>query len=206
MKKEIYIIRHGETDLNHQGIVQGRGMDSHLNERGKRQAQAFFRHFGKEGFEIIYTSSLIRTKQTVQPFADAGYSVFSRGELDEISWGIYEGRLPDNIASREYQNMLKKWRSGILDEKIPGGESPKELQHRQMKFIENILKPAQEKKILICSHGRAIRSLLCTLLGDDLSKMDDYPHRNLSLYKIFHNSNGFELEWFNYTRHLEGIG
>ncbi len=205
MKKEIYIIRHGETDLNKNGIVQGRGVDSQLNERGKIQAAAFFRHFGNESFGIIYTSSLLRSKQTVQPFLDAGHSISPYHELDEISWGIYEGRLPDRQTSKEYVDMLNKWRSGVLDEKIPGGESPKELQQRQLKFIENVLKPSGHNKILICSHGRAIRSLLCTMLGDDLSKMDDYPHQNLSLYKICHNSKGFELDWFNYTRHVEGI-
>ncbi|HXH20117.1 MAG TPA: histidine phosphatase family protein [Chitinophagales bacterium] len=205
MKKEIYIIRHGETDLNKQGIVQGRGVDSHLNALGKRQAAAFFEHFSHEGFEIIYTSALTRTKQTVQPFADEGYSIYHYPELDEISWGIYEGKLPDSAASREYMAMLKKWRSGILDERIPGGESPRELQLRQLRFLDDILKHSVEKKILICSHGRAIRSLLCTMLGDDLSRMDDYPHQNLSLYKLIYNSHGFELVWFNYTAHLKGI-
>jgi probable phosphoglycerate mutase len=205
MKKEIYIIRHGETDLNKSGIVQGRGVNAQLNERGKIQAQAFFRHFNTEGFEIIYTSSLLRSQQTVQPFVDAGHSISPHYELDEISWGIYEGKLPDTQASREYVSMLKKWRSGVLDEKIPGGESPKELQQRQLKFIENVLKPSAHGKILICSHGRAIRSLLCTMMGEDLSKMDDYPHQNLSLYKVYFNSNGFELDWFNYIKHVEGI-
>lgn len=205
MKKEIYIIRHGETDLNRNGIVQGRGVNSSLNERGRLQAQAFFKHFGKEPFEVIYTSSLLRSQQTVQPFVDAGHSIQPHLELDEISWGIYEGKLPDNQTSLEYLNMLKKWRSGVLDEKIPGGESPRELQQRQIRFIENVLKPSSHTKILICSHGRAIRSLLCTMLGDDLSKMDDYPHQNLSLYKMSYNSRGFELEWFNYTKHVEGL-
>lgn len=205
MKKEIYIIRHGETDLNKNGIVQGRGVDSPLNERGMRQARAFFSRFGKEGFEIIYTSSLLRTRQTVQPFAEAGHRIVAHEDLDEISWGIYEGRLPDTAASREYVAILARWRSGILDEKIPGGESPRELQQRQLRFIDKVLKPSAERKILICSHGRAIRSLLCTMLGDDLSRMDDYPHQNLSLYKVQLNSNGFELDWFNHTGHVGEI-
>jgi len=205
MKKEIYIIRHGETDLNKSGIVQGRGVDSQLNDRGRQQAQAFYNHFHREGFEIIYTSSLRRAQQTVQPFVEAGHPIFPHQDLDEISWGIYEGRLPDTATSQDYVNMLKKWRTGILDEKIPGGESPRELQQRQLRFIEHVLKPATQKKILICIHGRAMRSLLCTMLGDDLSKMDDYPHQNLSLYKVFFNANGFELDWFNYTKHVAQV-
>ena len=41
-KKTIYLIRHGETDFNRQGIVQGSGVDSDLNELGLAQAEAFF--------------------------------------------------------------------------------------------------------------------------------------------------------------------
>lgn len=205
MQKEIYIIRHGETDLNKQGIVQGRGVNSSLNERGRRQAQAFFNQFGKEGFDVIYTSSLLRAQQTVQPFVEAGYIIHPHHDLDEISWGIYEGKLPDSATSQDYVNMLKKWRSGILSEKIPGGESPVELQQRQLRFIENVLKPAPHKKILLCIHGRAMRSLLCTLLDVELSKMDDYPHRNLSLYKLFYDVSGFRVDWFNYTEHVNGL-
>ncbi len=205
MRKEIYIIRHGETDLNRNGIVQGRGVDAHINERGRKQAVAFFEHFGNEGFETIFTSTLTRTKQTVEPFVAAGHQILSHDELDEISWGIYEGKLPDNSTSQDYVNMLKKWKSGNLSEKIPGGESPLELQQRQRRFIENVLLSTTQKKILICSHGRAIRSLLCTMLKTDLSRMDDYPHQNLSLYKLYLSENTFELDWFNFTQHLKGI-
>ena len=45
MPKEIYIIRHGETDYNRQGIVQGQGVDTSLNDLGRRQASAFFEHY-----------------------------------------------------------------------------------------------------------------------------------------------------------------
>lgn len=205
MQKEIYIIRHGETDLNKRGIVQGRGVNSSLNERGRKQAQAFFDRFAKEGFEIIYTSSLARAQQTVQPFVDAGHVIHPHHDLDEISWGIYEGKLPDSSNSQDYVNMLKKWRAGILGEKIPGGESPMELQQRQLRFIESVLLPAPHRKILLCIHGRAMRALLCTLLKDDLSKMDEYPHQNLSLYKLFYNPPAFQVDWFNYTKHVSEV-
>ena len=43
--KDIYLIRHGETDYNRMGVVQGSGIDADLNELGNRQAQAFFEHY-----------------------------------------------------------------------------------------------------------------------------------------------------------------
>ena len=43
--KQLYIIRHGETELNRLGIVQGRGVDASLNETGITQAEAFFQKY-----------------------------------------------------------------------------------------------------------------------------------------------------------------
>lgn len=67
-KKTIYIIRHGETDYNKQGIIQGGGIDSSLNELGRRQAQQFYQAYHHIQFDRIYTSELKRTHQSVAPF------------------------------------------------------------------------------------------------------------------------------------------
>ncbi|GIV35492.1 MAG: phosphoglycerate mutase [Chitinophagales bacterium] len=206
IEKEIYLIRHGETDLNRQGIVQGRGVNAGLNECGHRQAQAFYRHFAGEGFEVVYASSLLRTRETVAPFIAAGCRLEINADLDEISWGIYEGKLPDPETSKKYQQMLMRWQNGEYHAKIPGGESPLELQQRQVRFIESVLKPAPYRKILICSHGRAMRAMLCTMLQQPLKLMDTYPHQNLSLYKVLLRGDQFELLWFNHTTHLTQLG
>ncbi|MBK7958290.1 MAG: histidine phosphatase family protein [Bacteroidetes bacterium] len=71
-EKEIYIIRHGETDMNKRNMVQGRGVNSVLNEHGHRQAKAFFEAYRHIPFEIAYSSSLTRTIQTIQPFVQLG--------------------------------------------------------------------------------------------------------------------------------------
>jgi bisphosphoglycerate-dependent phosphoglycerate mutase len=72
MDKEFYIIRHGETDLNKQGIIQGRGIDSDLNDTGRAQAAAFYAMYKDLTFDKVYTSALKRTHQTVKGFIDAG--------------------------------------------------------------------------------------------------------------------------------------
>lgn len=68
MKKTLYIIRHGETDLNKRGVVQGRGMDTDLNDRGLEQAEAFYQTYKDVPFDKIYTSTLKRTHQTIKRF------------------------------------------------------------------------------------------------------------------------------------------
>ena len=205
MEKEIYLIRHGETDYNRKGVVQGRGINSSLNETGISQAQAFYQGFRHTGFDKILTSSLKRTQQTVEPFLELGYKPESFKELDEIDWGIHEGKISGSDMSKEYSTMISEWKAGNLHLKIEGGESPLELQKRQIYFIEHHLIPMSYNKLLICCHGRAIRSLLCTLLGKNLASMDEFPHRNLSLYKLKQDGDQFKLELFNYTDHVNNM-
>jgi 2,3-bisphosphoglycerate-dependent phosphoglycerate mutase len=198
--REIFLVRHGETDFNRQGIVQGRGVNSSLNENGIKQAKAFFEHFKHIHFDAVFASTLQRTHQTLEPFVQQGYKLIVHEELDEI----HEGRTSDREMHNEFFKITNNWREGILHEKISGGESPLELQQRQLRFINEIL-PNYKGTILICSHGRAMRSLLCTMLNKNLSEMDSFPHTNLSLYKLVHRENRFEIDWHNYTQHLNEL-
>jgi len=200
--KEIYLVRHGETDYNRRGIIQGRGINSELNEKGKAQALAFYNFYKHLPFDYVFASMLTRTHQTMEPFARAGHTLLKYAELDEIDWGMHEGQGGDPKLAEEYQYLTNRWKEGFLEEKIAGGESPLELQRRQRDFLDNVL-PSFEKTILICSHGRAIRSLLCTMLNVPLSKMDDFPHTNLSLYKLNQYGDTFEVVLFNSTEHLK---
>jgi broad specificity phosphatase PhoE len=202
--REIYLIRHGETDFNKMGIVQGRGVNSFINEAGEKQAQAFFEHFGHIEFDAVFASTLQRTQQTLKPFVEKGHKLIIHESLDEIDWGIHEGKISDHDRHNEFHRILADWRSGILDVKIPGGESPLDLQQRQLKFLNEVL-PQYKGKILICSHGRAMRSLLCTMLNMSLAEMDTFPHTNLSLYHLSHDNKNFKLEKFNYTDHLNRL-
>jgi probable phosphoglycerate mutase len=203
--KEIYLIRHGETEFNRKSIIQGRGVNSSINETGLEQAKAFYEFYKDVEFDHIFTSNLLRTQQTVQPFIDEGYSYTAFDQLDEINWGTHEGKTPSSSLSEEYKQLIGNWRAGNLAVSIPQGESPLDLQLRQKDFIVNIL-PNYHGRILICSHGRALRSLLCTMLDVPLSKMDDFPHNNLSLYILHGDEQGlFDIVKFNSAEHLKNI-
>jgi broad specificity phosphatase PhoE len=205
IRKELYIIRHGQTDHNLKGIVQGKGVNLPLNELGQRQSQAFFDAYKQVPFDGIYTSSLLRAQETIYPFRDQGhaYEIFS--ELDEISWGEMEGTAMVMENSEVFKTLIDNWRAGNTDARPPGGESPHDLQERQKRFINHILH-TPDRNILISMHGRAMRSLLCTLTDTPLSMMEDFPHANLTLYKVNLLSDGkFEIEKFNDQEHLKGL-
>lgn len=198
---ELYIIRHGETDFNRRGIVQGRGVNSDLNEVGIQQARSFYKAYHHIPFDRIYTSSLKRTHQTVEPFINKGIEWFKLNELDELDWGINEGREATPEMKSEFQQLTRKWMEGELHLKFPGGESPLEVNARQKLAIQKILSEPV-LNALICMHGRAMRLMLCELLEQPLSKMDTFPHSNVALYRLKYHAGKFEMLDFNNTDHF----
>jgi broad specificity phosphatase PhoE len=203
--KKIYIIRHGQTDFNLQSIVQGSGVDSNLNDRGQAQARAFFEHYRDTPFDKVYTSTLKRTRQSVQDFLDMGIPTESLAGLNEISWGTKEGFKITPEEDQYYHYMLRQWQLGNTTLKIEGGESPDDVVKRMQPAIDHIMAQTNERTVLICMHGRAIRILLCTLLNYPLKSMDMFEHENLCLYMLEHNDNIFTIKINNDTAHLRFI-
>ena len=202
--KKFYIVRHGETEYNRIGMVQGSGIDAPLNPTGEQQSESFYQAFKHIKFDKIYVSNLIRTEQSVRKFIDSDIPYEALADLREISWGVQEGVAFTPETSTAYQQTTKRWASGDLDARIEEGETPAEVALRQQRAFEYILeKPdAEEQTILICIHGRAIRILLCWMLNHPLSMMDNFPHKNLGLYIVNHAGNQYSVEVFNETGHL----
>jgi probable phosphoglycerate mutase len=200
--KQIYIIRHGETELNRKGVVQGSGVDTQLNELGWQQAQAFYQRYGQLPFEVVLTSSLQRTHQTVRGFIERGVAWEQWPEINEISWGIHEGQTNTPEREAEYAALVTQWNTGNYAAKITGGESAEELATRMQHFVE-ALKKRPERHILICSHGRSMRCLLCLLKEIPLHRMNHFNHANTALYKVQFDGQKFHFQVENDLSHLE---
>lgn len=205
MKKTFYFIRHGQTDLNLRGIVQGRGVNSPLNENGFKQAQAFFEAYKTVPFDKIYTSTLLRTHQTIAPFAALGIPVEAHEGFDEISWGVYEGKEQDETIMQGFEALVAAWRNNNLDVAVEHGESPNALVVRQKAAIAHMLEQENENLVLVCMHGRALRILLCHITGVPVHLMDDFPHTNTALYVLEYADGKFTITDYYNTKHLEAI-
>jgi probable phosphoglycerate mutase len=196
------LLRHGQTDFNVQGIVQGSGVDSDLNDTGRRQAAQFFRAYGQVPFDKVYTSTLRRTQQSVQQFLDLGLPHEAHSGLNEISWGTREGTRITLEEDAEYRHVLSQWATGNTGARLEGGESPDEVAARQRPFIELLKARADEETVLVCMHGRAMRVLLCQLLGYPLHCMEGFEHSNLCLYKLCYTGSMFTVLNFLDVAHL----
>jgi len=202
IRKKIYLVRHGQTDFNLKGVVQGSGIDAPINSTGKAQANAFYQAYKEVDFDQVYHTALIRTRQSIQQFLDLGIPSGTLAELNEISWGDYEGTPMTPEEGEYYKHMLAQWSEGNLDYSIAGGESPNQVAERMSKGIEKILEGPGET-ILVCMHGRAMRIFLSLILNYDLRYMDIFEHSNLCLYLLEQLSDGsFKLVKTNETGHL----
>ena len=202
--KNIYIIRHGQTDFNVRQVVQGRGVNSDLNDEGIRQAKLFFKAHQEIKFDVVYTSSLKRTWQTVDSFISKKIPHLVRPEIDEIDWGIFEGVEHHPDLQKTYYDISNEWKNGNLEIKIEGGESAQDLADRLLPFIEE-LKQTNEQTILVCTHGRTLRVLICLLLKKDISKMDEFDHQNTCLYHLEFDGENFALIKENDVAHLNDV-
>ncbi|HYG18048.1 MAG TPA: histidine phosphatase family protein [Ohtaekwangia sp.] len=200
--KKIYLVRHGQTDFNLRNIVQGSGMDTHLNDRGQAQAQAFFEAYRQVKFDKIYTSTLQRSQESVKAFMALGIPHEAHAGLNEISWGNKEGQKITPAEDEYYHYMLKQWQLGNTALKIEQGESPDDVVRRMKPAMDHIMSQEDEKTVLICMHGRAIRILMCYLLNYPLRSMDMFDHENLCLYLLHYTGSMFSLQRYNDRDHL----
>ena len=202
ISKKVYLVRHGQTDYNLKNIVQGSGVDTDLNELGRNQASLFYETYKNVPFDKIYTSALKRSKQSVQRFIDRGIPYEALAGLNEISWGTKEGHPVTPEEDEYYHFMLDQWRMGKTYLKIEGGESPEDVVNRMKPAVDHIMGKHDERTILICMHGRAIRILLCYLLHYPLKSMDMFEHQNLGLYLLNYSGSMFTVEKYNDDTHM----
>ena len=199
--KEIFILRHGETNQNALGIVQGSGIDSSLSDKGYKQSLQFYNTYKEHGFDLIITSNLQRTHQTINPFLAHNIPIIKDERIREICWGEHEGKSGEPDLMEKYYQVINSWSTGKLEDKPIGGESALDLQNRLLPFVFDLEK-MNFSKALICTHGRTLRALICILKNWSLSTMEDVGHSNTGLYRCTLYNNQWNVLQENDTTHL----
>ncbi|MFK7969388.1 MAG: histidine phosphatase family protein [Bacteroidia bacterium] len=202
---KLYILRHGETDFNRQGIVQGGGVDSDLNDEGRRQAQRFFEHYNHLRFDAVYGSDLKRTHQTLEPWLrQHDYELRIEPAIREFSWGDLEGKRPSPEDNRQFLEMKNAWSQGVLDIGVKGGDTPTSFWQRLEPVIWDMAARHQGETVLACSHGRTLRILLSQLIGNGMHEMETFQHKNTGVNVLqFVDSQRVEAILVNDIQHLD---
>lgn len=160
---EIIIVRHGETEWNSLGKMQGH-LDVDLNEIGKQQAVAVADRLSRETkISAIYSSDLNRAFETASIIGSKipGLQVIKDQDLRERHLGDLQGRVLQaqelmQVCPEAYKALI----SPSLDQEIPGGgESLNQLYQRCTSAVQRIGDKHKGERVIIVTHGGAIRSL-----------------------------------------------
>lgn len=164
---KLYLIRHGQTDWNTAGKIQG-STDIPLNEKGLAQAACLAK--GMEGRPVarVYTSPLQRAAKTGEALAHAQHVKIEPVEgLREVGFGAWEGKNWDTV-SREYPDDFRRWVDDPFAVAPSGGEPQMQIRKRCGMAMDYIVGQAERLKgdVAVVSHGAALAYILEWLMKD----------------------------------------
>lgn len=146
-KKDIYLIRHGQTALNAEKRVLGQS-DIGLTDEGVEEVKKLALHLKEQGIQPqrIYTSPLSRARRTAELLQNnlAGF-IEENEALREINYGVYEGVNRQGLKEIEYGYSSLKMQEGK-------GETAETVEQRIIPFLNSVLQ-TEEDSVLIVTHA-----------------------------------------------------
>jgi probable phosphoglycerate mutase len=144
----LLLVRHGETDWNAEGRLQGH-TDRPLNDFGRRQAKALAQELDGEKVEAIYASDLARARETAEILGERlGLPVAVDADLREKNWGTWEGLTPAERDRVEF-----------------AGETTEEHRERMLRALRRIAERHPHGRVLVVTHGGSLRRVQAAATG-----------------------------------------
>jgi uncharacterized phosphatase len=183
----ICIIRHGETDWNATGRLQG-CEDIEINNMGRQQALQLAGYFKKERWDLIISSPLKRALETAKIIASeiSVKEILEMDSLRERDYGEASGLLPDERHNR------------FADGVIPGQEEFEHLRNRAFGAITKIAGDHPGKRIIVVSHGAFTNSILYTISGGEFGSFKTRL-KNACLNLLKFSGNQWSVVFYNRT-------
>lgn len=174
----ICIVRHGETDWNAEGRIQGQ-IEIPLNDVGRAQAQAAAAGLANEKFSALYSSDLQRARDTAATAAQIlKLPLQLEPGLRERRYGAYEGLTREDIKQRaDYDRYIAR----DPDFDFCGGESLRAFAGRVENTIERLSKTHASQSILIFTHGGVLDIVYRVAQRRSLETRRDFPIPNAAL-------------------------
>lgn len=201
----IYLIRHGRQDSTkcNDNVA--------LCEVGREQARLVGERLKHYPLDALYSSNLIRAKETAQVIKEVleeGGSILpyeTYEDLREISFGEMEGIENAEVKKRYMEFFAKR---DLLEEDLPnpGGESGQDVYNRSFPIIEQIAASGYEN-VAIVTHGGTIRSLIAGILGMPQARRFllgvDLENCSITQIAYYKQKQCFHVERFNDYAHIE---
>lgn len=202
--KRIILARHGESEFNARGIIQGH-IDTDLTPRGIVQGHLLALDI-KKRFQVerVISSDLRRAYRTAHIVGDTlDLEIEKDSRIREMYFGEWEGKSYKEIFEKNRRDFVN-WLRNPIKYPLPSQEDEEKFLSRLSDFLDYILK-LNEKEILIVGHGGSIQGLLCISLNIGLENLWAFKHTNASYSVISFENNKFFLKELNNNSHLEKL-
>jgi alpha-ribazole phosphatase len=203
----LFLVRHGSTAANERlpFVLQGSEIDGPLTETGFRQAAALARHFRDFEIHAIYSSPLLRARQTAAAVAEGrNLEVILVPDLRECSVGRWEGMAWDTIKAEQPQEH-ERFFADPVNTPHPGGESYRDVLNRAAPAIHDILMKHVGQNVVIVAHNMLNRVYLAEYVGIDLKHARRLRQANCCINLLHHRRGKTELVTLNSVLHLDEI-
>lgn len=159
-----YLVRHGETDANRTGILQGY-MDVPLSQTGRKQAEVMAQALAGVAFAVVYSSDLSRAADTAALIsACRACPLIVDAGIKEINCGMLQGKTFPQVGEL-WPDVYSALKADPMDAPRPGGESYREFYNRTVSAFDRIVAANPDSVVAVVTHGGVIRNILAHAKG-----------------------------------------
>ena len=170
----LHFFRHGETNFNAEGRVQGQ-FDSILTDNGIAQAEAARPTVEGLGISATYSSSNVRARHTAEIMTqNLPLDLTLLDDLKEIKMGILEQQLYADLA-KTMPDAVKSFVENPEDFNVEGGETFEQLRVRGVSAIEDIIALEKTGTVLVVAHGAILKTVFSHYAGLGLGNLQTPP-------------------------------
>jgi len=182
---ELYNVRHGETDTNYEGRINGMSTDKPLNAKGIEQVETLEKEIDINKFDEIYSSPMKRAMQTAEILNQGVHEIHQDKRLVEADYGSWDGlkesdlhvKYPDAFDENRY--LLPNYTKYAKD-----GEEYDDVYKRIEDFMDDMAKKGNKKIMVVC-HGFVSRSFVKVVTGaKNISNIIQPDNAGVSKYMI----------------------
>jgi len=195
---KLIITRHGETEENKAGIIQGH-LPGHLSETGIEQAKKVALRLKDEKIDFIYSSDLDRAANTAKEIAKFHPDVpieFVK-DLREKFLGEWQGKTKKELGFDNTKSV-----AAIFPK---DGETSEELFNRASNFLHKILSQHHKDTVLFVGHNGINKALIAVITGkspEDIKSIENQHNTSINIFEIDEDKN-HKIHTFNCIKHLD---
>lgn len=193
----VVILRHGTTELNKKGMIQGSSVDPDLSKEGRAYAEKAAKNFDPSQFDAVYASPLKRAQETARIFVGDNTPIKTDKRIEELNYGSWDGKSSLEYRAKYPDAFSKK---GLINDNIykyaSNVEKREDFRKRIASFFDDLYQKHADDTVLVVCHG-VVSRMICAhfLTNGDIKYFDQM--QNCGLAELDINKEYGTLVYYN---------